>query len=146
MYDKRSNLWFLGNTQCLLPLLQREPGSWSCQHWFTSVKTIVICQIVHVPYQLINPSRRCIDSLIHQRYKKFASFFPYNTRSHQARNIFFQTVEAIVVALAYALIFFLINIIKKYIKKIEGPCTSAPTPAVTCLQTPFNFLAHPPHP
>lgn len=48
--DKRSNLWFACNTQCLLPLLQREPGSRSCQHWFMSVTTIVTCQIVHVLY------------------------------------------------------------------------------------------------
>lgn len=50
MYDKRSNLSFVGNTPCLLPRLQREPGSWSCQHRYTSVTAIVTCHIVHIPY------------------------------------------------------------------------------------------------
>lgn len=49
---------------------------------------------LHVLSRLINPTRRCIDSLIHQHYKNFASFFPNKIRSHQARvTLFFQTEE-----------------------------------------------------
>lgn len=94
MYDKRSNLWFVGNTPCLL------------RAWILELSALVyVCHghcnmpdsthSLHVLSRLINPTRRCIDSLIHQHYKKFASFFPNKIRSHQARvTLFFQTEEA----------------------------------------------------
>lgn len=88
---------------------------------------------LHVLSRLINPTRRCIDSLIHQHYKKFASFFPNNIRSHHAGTChpFFSNRRG-QRQLTYTRSFFYILILwKKYIKKIK-----APAPAVTCLHTP----------